>query len=228
MKAMRMSVVGAAALAVVVGVAGCAHDDPHRRAKTGAVVGAVTGAVLGHQLDGDHGRFIGAAVGALAGAAVGNYMDKQQRELEAQLGSDEVTIERLDDDTLKLNLRSEVLFDFDSDAIKPAFYETLETLGRVIVRYEQTAVHVVGHTDSTGSVAYNMRLSERRAESVASHLRRSGVESWRMQTEGRGPHEPRADNATEAGRQLNRRVEIYLRPIVEGQEQEAFAPPRYR
>jgi len=217
------------ALAVAVGVAlaGCAADDPYQRTKAGAAIGAVAGAVVGHQLDSGSGALVGAAVGALAGGLVGNYMDKQQAELRQTVAQNDIEMQRLRDDTLKLTLDSEVSFDYDSDRIKPAFRSTLDKLADVLRKYDRTVVHVVGHTDSTGSAEYNQRLSERRAGSVASYLESRGVDPSRVRYEGRGESEPRDTNATEAGRQLNRRVEIYLKPIVEGQEQRAYDPPRY-
>jgi len=217
------------ALAVAVGVAlaGCAADDPYQRTKAGAAIGAVAGAVVGHQLDSGSGALVGAAVGALAGGLVGNYMDKQQAELRDTVAQHDIEMQRLRDDTLKLTLDSEVSFDYDSDRIKPAFQSTLDKLADVLRKYDRTVVHVVGHTDSTGSAEYNQRLSERRASSVANYLQSRGVDPSRVRYEGRGESEPRDTNATEAGRQLNRRVEIYLKPIVEGQEQRAYDPPRY-
>jgi outer membrane protein OmpA-like peptidoglycan-associated protein len=210
---------------------GCATDDPYRQAKTGAAIGAVVGAVVGHQLDDKSGRWVGAAVGALAGAGVGTYMDRQQQDFEQTLASErdqhQIEVQRMQDDTLKLNLDSEVSFDYDSAVVKPAFLSSLDKLADLVLKYNQTVVHIVGHTDSTGSDAYNQRLSEQRALSVADHFGRRGIPQSRMRSEGRGELEPRADNGTEAGRQLNRRVEIYLKPIVEGQEQRAYEPPRY-
>ncbi|HEY9198781.1 MAG TPA: OmpA family protein, partial [Gammaproteobacteria bacterium] len=84
---------------------------------------------------------------------------------------------------------------------------------------------VVGHTDSVGSDAYNQRLSEQRAQAVVDYLAGAGVPRERLRVEGRGETEPRDTNATEAGRQLNRRVELYVKPLVEGQEQRAYEPP---
>jgi outer membrane protein OmpA-like peptidoglycan-associated protein len=222
-----MILIGAAAL--VLG--GCATDDPHQRAKIGAAVGAVAGAVVGHQLDDSSGRWVGAAVGALAGGAVGHYMDRQQQDFEAELArereANQLEIERLRDETLKLTVDSEVSFDFNKADIKPAFRPSLDKLADVIVKYDRTVVHVVGHTDSIGSDAYNQDLSERRAARVGEYLRANGVPDYRLRTEGRGEREPRASNQTEAGRQLNRRVEIFVKPIVEGQEQRAYESPAY-
>jgi len=217
------------ALLIAIGVAACAADDPHRRAKTGAAVGATVGAILGHQLDDGSGTFVGAAIGALAGGAVGNYMDNQQAEFEQALADEqrrhEIEIERLKDDTLKLSVNSEVSFDFDKANIKSAFRPTLDKLGDILLKYNRTVVHIVGHTDNIGTAKYNLELSQRRADAVSAYLKDRGVPGERIRTEGRGESEPRADNLTESGRQLNRRVELYVKPIIEGQEQKAYEPP---
>ena len=206
-------------------------NDPNRQTKTGAAIGAVAGAVLGHQIHHDRGRYWGAALGALAGAGVGRYMDNQQAEFEKQLAEEQaanqIEIERLKDETLRLIMDSEVSFDFDSADIKSAWMDSLDKLADVINRYPQTVVHVVGHTDSIGSESYNQVLSERRALSVGNYLMQRGVDEARVYTEGRGELEPRDTNSTEAGRQLNRRVEIFIKPIVEGQEEKAHEPPKY-
>ncbi|HDK38342.1 MAG TPA: OmpA family protein [Thiolapillus brandeum] len=223
-------VLGVAAISGIVALAGCTDpSDPYRKTKTGAMVGAVAGAVIGHQIDHKSGAYVGAALGALAGGGVGYYMDNQQRELEEQLAREQAThaleIQRMKDDSLKLTLDSEVSFDFDSTAIRHGFQDTLDKLANVLQKYDKTVIHVVGHTDSVGSEEYNQRLSERRARSVGEYLMSRGVNGSRVRMEGRGEREPRATNATEAGRQLNRRVEIYLKPIVEGQENRAYEPP---
>ena len=128
---------------------------------------------------------------------------------------------------MKLSVNSEVSFDFGKDSLKPAFYPTLDKLTEVLNKYDRTVVHVVGHTDSIGSDSFNQALSERRAQSVGTYLSSHGVPYDRLRTEGRGEQEPRDTNETEAGRQLNRRVEIFVKPIVEGQEQEAYESPQY-
>lgn len=212
-------------------LSGCAANDPYMRTKTGAGLGAAAGGVLGAVIgDSTQGAILGAAAGALAGGVVGNYMDEQQREFEAALAEEErrnaLEIERLRDDTLKLSLNSEVSFDTGRAEIKPAFHDTLDKLANVIGKYNRTVVHIIGHTDSDGSDAYNLDLSRRRANSVAHYLISRGVVPDRIIKDGRGEREPRASNATAAGKQLNRRVEIYLKPIVEGRESMAYQPPR--
>lgn len=217
--------------AITVALSACATDDPNQRAKVGAAVGAVTGAVLGHSIENDKsGLLIGAAVGAIAGAGVGHYMDKQQQEMEAALAEEqsrhELEVKRLQDETLKIDIASEVSFDFDSASLKVAFMPTLQKVSGILERYPNTVIHVVGHTDSVGAESYNMELSQRRAQSVADYFESQGILYDRLVTVGRGEQQPRATNDTEAGRQLNRRVEIYVKPIVEGQESEAFQTPQ--
>jgi outer membrane protein OmpA-like peptidoglycan-associated protein len=188
----------------------------------GAAVGAVAGGVLGNQIDNDgnrdRGTITGAAVGAAAGAGVGYLFDRQERELRQAVADErvakEVEVERVRDDLLKLTLANEVSFDYDSAAVKPTFVPTLEKLADVLAKYDRNRVTIVGHTDSTGSEAYNQTLSERRSSAVRSELVSLGVPAAMMSATGRGEAEPRATNATEAGRQLNRRVEIFVQPIA--------------
>lgn len=216
----------AAAIAVTTG---CATNDPNKRTKAGAAVGAIAGAVLGHQIHDKNGRYVGAAVGALTGAAVGNYMDEQQRKLEQQLAAErqnnDIRLVRVDEETLKLELDSESTFSVNSSTVKPDFKNSLMKVSNVISEYGQTAVHVVGHTDSTGTQSYNQQLSEKRSNSVGSYLASGGVQRDRMRLSGRGETLPVANNGTSQGRDANRRVEIYIKPIVEGRENDAFRAP---
>ncbi|MFC1536419.1 OmpA family protein [Pseudomonadota bacterium] len=205
---------------------GCAStpDDPNRHTKekaaTGAAIGAIAGAIIGHQQDRSggalRGALIGAAAGGAMGAGVGVYMDRQQAEFERQLASErnahQVEVERLQNENLKITMNSEVSFDFNSAAIQPAFTHTLDKVNDIVSRYSRTSVRVVGHTDSIGSSTYNQRLSEDRAKSVAWYMEDGGVAPQRISTEGRGESQPRATNESEAGRQLNRRVELLIIP----------------
>ena len=206
------------------GLTGCAANTTHERTRKGAgigaVVGAVSGAIIGYQSDKDRGAWRGAAIGGAAGGAlgagVGAYMDKQQTEFEQQLASEraqqQIEIERQQNEILKLTMSSEVGFDFDSAAIKPSFYSSLNKIADIMNRYPQTDIAVVGHTDSIGNPDYNLRLSLRRANAVADYLMDRGVDRYRLSTEGRGQLEPVATNETAAGRAQNRRVEIYVIP----------------
>lgn len=214
-----------AIVTAILAIAGCAND-PYQRTKIGALTGAIAGGVIGHQINHGSGKYVGAAIGALAGGAAGNYMDRQQLAFEQTLAAERerynLEIERLQDGRLKLNIPSEVSFDVDSTAIKPAFVGTLDKVGNILQEYNQTTVLVVGHTDDTGAEGYNMDLSQRRANSVAEFLSGKGIAYQRLRTEGRGELEPRASNSTPAGQQMNRRVEIFIDPVVEGEEQQAL------
>ncbi|MEQ1439567.1 OmpA family protein [Fontimonas sp. SYSU GA230001] len=228
MNMFRMAVVAALA----VGVGACAADDPNRRAKTGAVIGAVAGAAIGNQVSHARGApIVGAVVGAIAGGAVGGYMDRQQAELERQLAEEtarrELQIVRLSDGSLKVGVASDVSFEVDSAQLMPAALNTYAKIAGVLRNYDRTVIHVVGHTDSTGSDEHNQSLSERRAAAVASYMAGQGVPGTRMRQEGRGKREPVASNSTAEGRRKNRRVDIVIKPVVEGQEQQAWAPPPY-
>lgn len=225
-------VIPAAAMALLMLLqSGCAND-PHQRAKIGAAIGAAAGAGAGYAADkGAKGALIGAAVGALAGGAVGNYMDNQQQEFEQVLAAEQarhdIEIERMKDDVLRLDLSSEVSFDHNSASLKPAFISTLDKLAQVIIKYDRTVVHTIGHTDSTGSESYNQELSLKRATGVTNYLAQRGVPFARLRSEGMGELAPRASNESEAGRQLNRRVEIYLKPLVQGREDSAYQRPQF-
>jgi len=207
-------------------LSGCASspDDPNRHTKekaaTGALIGAAAGALIGHSQDRSggalRGALIGAAAGGALGAGVGAYMDKQEAEFRQKLAAEQqahqIEVERLKNENLKITMNSEVSFDFNSAAIRPNFTRTLDKVNDVVARYSRTSIRVVGHTDSVGSAAYNQRLSEDRAKSVAWYMEDGGVAPGRISTEGRGESQPRATNETEAGRQLNRRVELLIVP----------------
>lgn len=222
--AMKLGVVAAAV--VSTGLSACTTYDPYtgqpvrNNTGTGAIVGALAGAGLGYLTndkseEGRENALIGAGVGALAGAAAGRYMDQQQARLRAELQGSGVAVERRGDDIV-LNAPGDVLFAFNSDTITPQFFGPLDSISRTINEFPATYVDVIGHADAVGADAYNQELSERRASSVGSYLISRGVLRDRLFVGGRGESQPRASNDTEAGRAQNRRVEIILRPHVQG------------
>jgi len=185
-------------------------------AAIGAAVGAVVGVIAGDDADERRkGALIGAGVGALAGTAVGHYMDRQEAKLREQLAGTGVSVTRIGNDIV-LNMPGNVTFDVDQSAVQSRFYPVLDSVGLVLVEYDKTLIDVNGHTDSTGSVQYNMDLSMRRANSVADYLASRNVNRERIYTQGYGPHYPVADNFSAEGRQLNRRVELVLKPLTAG------------
>lgn len=185
-------------------------------AAIGAAIGAVVGAISGDDADERRKRaLIGAGVGALTGTAVGAYMDAQEARLREQLQGTGVSVTRMGDDVV-LNMPGNITFDVDRSDLKPNFVPVLDSVNLVLKEYDQTLIDVTGHTDSTGAVDYNMDLSERRANSVANYIKASGIDHMRVYTLGVGPHYPVATNETSAGRQLNRRVELTLKPLTAG------------
>ena len=202
----------------------CTTTDPYsstprrNNTGTGAIAGAVGGALLGYLTntsDSEEGRknaLIGAGIGALGGAAVGAYMDRQQRDLEAELSGSGVGVAR-QGDNLVLRMPSDVTFASNQSSINPAFYATLDDVAAVLNRYDQSIVDIIGHADSDGAEDYNLNLSRQRASSVAQHLVSRNVLPDRLFVDGRGESEPVATNATADGKARNRRVEILIRPF---------------
>jgi len=207
-------------------VSGCKTLDAYTREEQtsqttkGALIGAGIGAVVG-LISGDDAverrqhALIGAGLGALAGGAVGAYQDKQEAQLRAELEGTGVSVHR-DGDNITLNMPGNVTFATDSSDLSPAFFDVLNSVGKVLGEFDQTVVEVAGHTDSTGSDAYNQGLSERRAGSVVTYLQGQGVMSQRLITVGMGESRPVADNSSAPGRQANRRVEITMVPLTQG------------
>jgi outer membrane protein OmpA-like peptidoglycan-associated protein len=206
---------------LALGLAGCETPIGHR--ESGTLIGAAGGAVIGavaYDRNRTKGALIGAVGGALAGGAVGRYMDDQKRDLEKNLSQEiklgQARVEKLPNDVVRVTMTNQTAFETDSSEIKPGFHSTMDKLSDVVVRYNKTTLTVVGHTDNTGSNPYNQALSERRALSAARHLESKRVSSMRLATSGKGETQPIATNATETGRQANRRVEIYVEPVTQG------------
>jgi outer membrane protein OmpA-like peptidoglycan-associated protein len=186
---------------------------------SGAAIGAVAGAAIGALTNTSHGNqaaknaLIGAGVGALAGGGVGYYMDQQEKQLREQLRGTGVGVTRVGDNII-LNMPGNITFASNSSDINGGFYSTLNSVGLVLKKYEKTVVEVTGHTDSVGSDEYNIGLSQRRANSVASYLIAQGLLAQRFIVQGMGKSQPIASNNTADGRQANRRVEIKLSPLT--------------
>lgn len=177
----------------------------------GAVIGAAAGGTAGALLTKKNkavGIILGAAIGGVAGGLIGNYMDKQARDIADDLGED-ATVTRVGEGIV-VSFESGLLFDFDSYALRPATKANLQTLANSLQEYEDTDVRVLGHTDSVGSSSYNETLSENRANAVEDYLVAQGIQNVRVDPEGYGERDPVATNETDAGRQLNRRVEVVI------------------
>ncbi|MFL6648215.1 MAG: OmpA family protein [Sulfurifustaceae bacterium] len=219
MKRSRLSIFVIALTAM--SIAACATNGaPMTDTQRGAIIGAATGAVVGGiaAKNKKKGILIGAVGGGLAGTAVGAYMDKQKQDLERVLGpernSGAIHVEKLAGDILRVTMTDQTAFEFDSAQIKPGFNSTMDKISDVVSRYGKTHLTIVGHTDNVGTDKYNQSLSERRAHAVSQYFGSHGVIPERLAAEGRGEKAPRASNTTAEGRRLNRRVEIYIEPIV--------------
>ncbi|GGB01613.1 membrane protein [Allosediminivita pacifica] len=190
-------------------------DNPNRNSQQGALLGALGGAVAGRAIGGNNDDRVknaaaGALVGAAAGAVIGNRLDRQEAELRQQLGSN--TSIRNTGDRLIVTMPQDILFATDSAELRPTLQGDLREVGQSLLSYPNTTVQVVGHTDNTGSAAYNQTLSERRARAVSSVLLSEGVSASRIAVIGRGEDAPVASNLTPEGRAQNRRVEIVILP----------------
>lgn len=182
------------------------RDKTAKGAGIGAAAGAAIALLRGKRQADD--ILAGAAIGAVIGGGVGAYMDHQEEKLTRIPGT---SVEKIGDNTLLVRFNSDVLFATDSSQVDPTGQATLDSVARVFVEYDKTAAIVQGHTDSTGTEAYNQSLSERRADAVRNHLIARGVAAARIAAIGYGESYPVASNDTAAGRQMNRRVDILLK-----------------
>ncbi len=214
-----------ALVTAMLALSACKTTDPYTGEEKyssttkAAAIGAAAGAVVG-ALSGDDARerrkraMIGAGVGVLAGGAIGAYMDSQEAELRRQMKDSGVTVTR-SGDNITLNMPSSITFSTGSANLNNSFFKVFDGVVLVLKKYEKTIIEVDGHTDSVGKPEYNQKLSEQRATAVVDYLASKGIKRERIITIGAGENHPVADNATEAGRASNRRVELTLLPLKE-------------
>ncbi len=196
------------------------------RTAIGGVGGAVVGGLLGGVIGGKTGRIIGAGIGGVAGGVVGYKMDQQIKELKEQTAGSGVDVTETDNgQAILVNLPDGVTFDVGSSTLKPQFRETLDKIAASMNEYPNSLIDVYGHTNSTGSDAFNQTLSENRARTVAGYLSSRGVSAARIRSQGFGETMPVGDNATAEGRAKNRRVEIKIVPITQEEVAAARGTP---
>jgi outer membrane protein OmpA-like peptidoglycan-associated protein len=221
------------ALTVLISIvlAGCASEGgsggfsnrPLTNTETGALIGAGIGGVIGavaYSRDRTDGAVAGIVGGGLAGGAVGAYMDGQKKDLEKNLANEikagQARVETMPNHVVRITMTNQTAFDTNSSDVKAGFTSTLDKVADVVVRYGKTTLTIVGHTDNVGSNDFNQKLSERRAHAVAQEFEAKRVNPLRLAISGKGETQPIANNSSEAGRQANRRVEIYVEPVVQG------------
>jgi outer membrane protein OmpA-like peptidoglycan-associated protein len=206
-------------MSALLAITACAPNPdaaPGSQTRSGAITGAIVGAGLG-AIAGDNSRnratnaLVGAALGAGLGAAIGSTLDQQAAEMRASLSNPNISVTN-NGDFLTVNMPQDLLFDTGSAALYPALQADIRAVAASLLKYPNSNIEVIGHTDNVGSAAMNQDLSQRRAVSVANVLRDSGVPNSRISAFGRGEEQPVATNLTPEGRALNRRVEIIVRP----------------
>ncbi len=186
----------------------CTAIQNSNKTQRGAGIGVAAGALVGGLIGGNiGGALIGAAIGGAAGGIIGNHMDKQADKIEQAVPGAEVKrvgegIHIIFDD------KSGVNFAFDSAELTPDSKKNLDAVAEIFLEFPDTELMIEGHTDSVGDDNYNMKLSKRRADAVASYLKAKGVSSNRFKVEAFGETRPRFENDTKEGQAKNRRVEI--------------------
>jgi len=214
----RLFISSFAALSLLT-VSGCVTDPNTGERKVsrtaiGGGAGALGGLLIGSLIGGSTARILGAGIGGVAGAAIGYQKDKQIRELREQTAGSGIDVSETDNGkAILVNLPEGVTFDVGSYTLKPQFRETLDKVADNLKTYPDSLIDVYGHTDSTGSDAFNQTLSQNRAQTVANYLTMQGISPSRIRSQGFGETMPVADNATDTGRARNRRVEIKIIPV---------------
>jgi len=198
----------AAVLTVALAASGCANmSDTQRQSGIGAGIGAVAGALIGGNTQ---GAAVGAGLGALGGYVWSKHMQDKKVAMEQATAGTGVAVTQTSDNQLKLNIPSDISFDTGRSDIKSNLRPILDQFAQGLGGQPNTEIRIIGHTDSTGPDSVNNPLSLQRAASARDYLSARGVNSQRIMIDGRGEHEPIADNGSDNGRAMNRRVEIYL------------------
>lgn len=211
----RKSISIVIAICMVVTLGACSYQNQQQKGTAvGAGIGAVAGAIVG-QAAGKNtestllGAAIGAAVGGIAGNQIGAYMDRQEAALRNAMAASEAASIQREQNILIATFKGDMFFEFDSATLQSGAYSDIANMANILNQYPQTTIRVEGHTDTKGSEEYNQKLSERRAESVASALVQRGVAQSRIRTIGYGESQPiSSDDA------MNRRVKVVIEPVV--------------
>lgn len=215
--------------AALTGCADMAIDDSQRRAAIGTGVGAAAGAVVGNMTGGRNtvrGAALGAAIGGIGTYVWSRHMENQKQQMIQATQGTGVQVTQTPDNQLKMEVPSDVSFDVGRADIKPNFSPVLDRFAQTLNENPATTIRIVGYTDSTGSDAINNPLSVNRAAATRNYLSARGVQANRIAIDGRGSADPIGDNATEAGRARNRRVEIYVGEAPVAQAPAGTAPAR--
>lgn len=199
------------------------RNDSNARTQNGALIGGLLGAFVGaakskHKL---RGALIGGTAGAAVGAGAGYLLDQQANEIANALGTgvnndplaaidpNRTILVSKGEHYVKVMFRSAMMFNVNSDRLKPNAQTKVAKLATLLQRYPQTITQIAGFTDSQGNYNYNQRLSLARAQSVSNVIKSYGARN-RIYVKGCSYNKPLVPNKTAEQRALNRRVEIYL------------------
>jgi outer membrane protein OmpA-like peptidoglycan-associated protein len=220
LKPILASTVAALLLSGCYNEPGLVEDNSYDRTKTGAAAGALAGAIIGYN-SGHHSAeraIIGGLLGAAAGGALGYSLDNQANEIAHALGTgvnndplaaldpnNDIIVSK-SPDYVKIMFRDRMMFATNSSTLRPSAKSKVQKVAQLLQNYPQTVVGVAGFTDNQGSHAYNQRLSEKRARTVANMLAVNGYPLIK----GCSYDKPIVPNNSAKNRALNRRVEVYL------------------
>jgi len=205
-KSIKLSVIILLIPAIVL--MGCGLSKTVQGAGIGAAAGGVIGGIIGKQTGHTAtGAIIGAAIGGTAGALIGHYMDKQAKEMQDDIKG--AKVERVGEG-IKITFDSGILFEINKYDLQAEAKTNIDNLAKILNKYPDTNILIEGHTDSTGTLEHNQKLSEQRAEGVSDYLKGLNVQPTRISTSGYGPSQPVATNADPEGRKQNRRVEVAI------------------
>jgi outer membrane protein OmpA-like peptidoglycan-associated protein len=192
----------------------CTTSDPYtgdnkvRKSVKYGAAGAIVCGLIGATKNSKNARNAALGCGAI-GAGIGAYMDHQEAELRRELEGTGVRVVR-DGNQIQLIMPGNITFNTNEYSIKSNFYPVLNSVSKVLYKYKDTELEIIGFTDSQGSDEYNYRLSEDRARSVKNYFINQDVNPSRLKAYGEGENGAIADNNTAQGREQNRRVELYI------------------
>lgn len=198
-----------AALSILLTLPQCkSANNTQKGTGIGVAAGAAAGAIIGGGGKSSvFGALIGAAVGGGAGYLIGHHMDKQAKEIKQAVP--DAQVDRVGEG-INMTFNSGLLFTINSATLSDEARSNLAKVAGVFVKYPETNILIEGHTDDTGTPAYNMELSRKRAYSVSDFLQSKGVAANRMNIKWYGQTQPKYPNNSDANRALNRRVEVAI------------------
>ncbi len=196
-------------IVTAISLAGCkSMNKSQKGAVIGGASGGVVGGVVGRSIGNTAmGAIIGATVGGVGGAIIGRQMDKQAEEIAKEMGDVDVIREG---EAIVIKFKEKVLFGYDRSDLNADAKTSLDKLRATLLKYPETNITVIGHTDSKGTTKYNQTLSESRASSVANYTSQNGIDNNRLTVIGKGETDPIATNNTDEGSASNRRVEFVI------------------